>query len=495
MNKKHILFTTLALVVVVMCSVILVGALKDQSTKLADSEVAASETVETKEAISTTEVTSKMTTEVTTEIVTEETIEITEFLNLTKNYLILIEKESQRASVEAFKAFKESKGFNVFVKSAEEDLPHKEGRDRSLEVEAFLDQLDKDLSLDYVLLIGDPYDKENANPQNTGGVIPMRYLYFYEDNHNTKFHFDWYNYVDPSKSAFNTPSDFTYALKMAWDYDKDGYAGEDVEMNNVMTKETMILKFLLGRIPFSDNQSISQILNHTIEYESTRKAESRALIAAGIVGYPESKEHNLVADGAHYADELSKNMTACQIENTTMFEQSGVMPSTFESTIPLTSKDFKVEMEKGYDMIYTNGQYGSMMMMWSKDGNNNQICDERMSSYDIFETNLNGLSTGFLFFDGCHTISIEKNNENQIRHFQDFMLNGFTSAGIATTRDSVTSPREYPDKVVSNMFVYGSNLYAYEFYQSLITLISKDKNFADAYVNCYMGDPSLEIYP
>lgn len=488
MNKKHIIFTTLALVLVVICSVVLVGALKEQSTKLDDSEVAVSETVETQEVISTTEV--------TTEMVVEETTESTEFLNQTKNYLILIEKESQRESVEAFKTFKESKGFNVFVKSAELDLLHNEGSDRSLELEAFLDQLDKDLSLDFVLLIGDPYDKDNANPQNTGGIIPMRYLYFFEDNHNTKFNYDWHDYVNPDDSAFNTPTDFTYALKMAWDYDEDGYAGEDVEMYNALSQDTMILKFLLGRIPFSDNQTISQILNHTIEYESSRKAESNALIATGILGYPESIQFNNVNDGAYYGDVLSKNMLARQIENTTMFEQSGVMPSSFKTTVPLSTKNFKAEMQKGYDMIYTHGHGGSVMLFWDKDANNDLICDEQIPSFDIFETNLNGISTGFLYFDGCHTISIEKDTDIQgTRHFQDFMISGFATAGIATTRETSINPAEHNGKVVSYMFVNDSNLYAYEFYQSLKTLITNDKNFTEAYVYCFIGDPSLEIYP
>ncbi len=488
MNKKHILFTTLALAVVIMCSIVLIGALKDKSTEVSNSESAVNEPVETQAIV--------QTTEVTTEMVVEETTESTEFMNQTKNYLILIEKESQRESVEVFKVFKESKGFNVFVKSAEQDLLHIEGSDRSLELEALLDQLDKDLSLDFVLLIGDPYDRENANPQNTGGIIPMRYLYFFEDNHNTKFNYDWYDYVNPDDSAFNTPTDFTYALKMEWDYDEDGYAGEDVEMYNALSQDTMILKFLLGRIPFSDNQSISQILNQTIEYERSRKSESSALIASGILGYPESIQFNNVNDGAHYGDVLSNNLLARQIENTTMFEQAGVMPSIFKSTVPLNTKNFKVEIQKENDMIYTLGHGGSVMMFWDVDVNNDLICDEQIPSYDIFEINLNGFSTGFLYFDGCHTLSIEKDTDNQgTRHFQDLMLSGFTSAGIATTRETSINPIEYNDRVVSYMFVNDSNLYAYEFYQSLNTLISKDNNYAEAYVYCYMGDPSLEIYP
>lgn len=487
MRRKRIWVMTFALLGIVVCSVVLVGSVMNKSTEVSDSKM-----VQTEVDISTVEDNTK---EESTEIFVEETTESYEFLNLTKNYLILIEKESQRESIEAFKTFKESKGFSVFVKVAEQDLIHTDGEDRSTELEIFLDQLDKELSLDYVLFIGDPYDKDKANPQNTGGIIPMRYLYFNDDYHKTHYSFEWYDYVNPRDSAFNTPSDFTYALKLAWDYDKDGYAGELREMKRALSKESIQLKFLLGRIPFSDNQTISQILNHTIAYETTRKSESNGLIAAGILGYPESLEFNYVQDCAYYGDELSKNMLALQIENTTMFEQSGLMPSAYESILPINMENFRSEIEKGYDMIYTLGHNGSVMDFWDNDANNNKICDDEAMSYDIFDTDLNGLSTGFLYLDGCHTLSIEKDTDiPSVRHFQDFMINGFTSAGIATTRESGFNASEYADRIVSNMFVNQSNLYAYEFYQSIRTLTT-NYDLMEAYIYCYLGDPSLEIYP
>lgn len=487
MNKKMVLGTAGMLVVILVCAIFLMGTIGDRDNTSESVSVAEPTEVSSEET---------STAEVTTEVVTTEAVKDEGYAGFTKNYLILIESETQRESVEAFKAFKESKGFNVVVKSVEQDLVYPEGVNRSDVLEDYLSKLDESLSLDYVLLVGEPYDQNLANPQNTGGIIPMRYMYFDDDNHNTKYNYDWYDYDNPYDNAYNTPSDFTYAIKLSWDYDKDGYAGERRELNRTFNKEKSELRFLLGRIPFSDSESIAFILNNTINYESNQKEKSSALIATGMIGYPENIEFNKAADGGYYGDELATNLEALQIDSTTMFEKLGVMPSEFDATFPLSKDKFIDEFKKGYDMTYTFGHGGSVMMFWDEDVNGNKVCDEEIPSYDLFDANLKGLSTGFLYFDGCHTMVIEKDTDNQnVRHFQDLMLEGVASAGVATTRQSSFSPMEYTDRVISNVFSNGSNNYAYEFYQSMNTLITNDHNYEEAYVYCFIGDPSLEIFP
>lgn len=142
------------------------------------------------------------------------------------NYLILTETEAQKTVVQNFKSHKESLGFTVYVKSVEKDVVKNIKLDGYTNIEQFLISMENTLNLDYVMLIGNPYDKTKANPKNTGGIIPMRYLYRDDSNHNTKYAYDFYDYVNPSKSAFNVPNDFCYAIDFKWDYDLDGYAGE-----------------------------------------------------------------------------------------------------------------------------------------------------------------------------------------------------------------------------------------------------------------------------
>ena len=243
---------------------------------------------------------------------------------MTNNYLILTETEAQKATVQAFKAFKESKGYTVYVKSVEKDVAANSKVDAFTKIEQYLKNTDTALSLDYVLLIGDPYNKTKACPQNTGGVIPMRYLYIQDDNHNTRYNYDWYNYDNPSKNAFNTPSDFSYALDFDWDYDNDGYAGEFQEIKSAKLSKKIQTRFLLGRIPFSNLKDIQTVLENTIAFEKSQTENSQTensdvLIASGIIGYPESKKFPLLSDGAYYANKLSDNLKKRQIENVTLY--------------------------------------------------------------------------------------------------------------------------------------------------------------------------------
>lgn len=434
-----------------------------------------------------------------TEVVTEQETESTNAISnvVTKNYLILIESEAQRENVQKFKAFKESNGFTVTVKSVESDLPVNTNLEASDALKQYLNKLDEELSLDYVLFVGDPYNKERACPQNTGGIIPMKYLYFSDDNHNTRYNYDWYNYVDATQSAFNTPSDIYYAFDFNWDFDKDGFVGEYGDIQSAKSEnEKLELRFLLGRIPFSDSKNIETVLDTTIAYENAQKEHSDVLIASGIIGYPESEKFDFIADGAYYANLLSENLKEVQIKNVTLYEKDGLRPSEFECTYPLNVNNFNKEFNKSYDMTYTFGHGGSVMNFWDNDVNNNGYCDENIASYDILEIPTEGLKTGFLYFDGCHTMRVETDSDRtEVKHIQDFLSKGMMSAGIATTRESTYLPTEPQKRIVNFMFQNNSVIIAQEFYISMQRLVFDEINLMDAYIYCYLGDPSLELKP
>lgn len=410
------------------------------------------------------------------------------------NYLILKESDAQRMSVEKFADYKESTGFKVIIRSVQSDIGVKSDSDACEAIARYLHSLDDEFSLEYVLLIGNPYNSKRACQQNTGGIIPMKYLYFLSDNHNTRYNFDWYNYRDPSKNAFNTPSDIFYAYAYDWDYDKDGYAGETDDLYRREDNQDMKLRFLLRRIPFSDNKTIETVLNNTIAFEKTQKAHSDALIASGILNYPESESFNYTSDGAHYASTLSQNLKDNKIESTTLFEKAGLRPSHYECTYPLNVDNFNRELVKKYDMTYTFGHGGTNMMLWENDNSNNGYCDENIDSYDIFSLPASGFLTGFLYLDGCHTVKVEADTDTtNIMHIQDFMYKGMTCAGLATTRESSFSARQPQPRIVSYIFKNGSFLVSREFYNSLPKMIFESSNLAEAYIYCYLGDPSIQL--
>ena len=415
---------------------------------------------------------------------------------MTNNYLILTETEAQKTTVQAFKAFKESKGYTVYVKSVEKDVAANSKVDAFTRIEQYLKNTDTALSLDYVLLIGDPYNKTKACPQNTGGVIPMRYLYIFDDNHNTRYNYDWYNYEYPSKNAFNTPSDFSYALDFDWDYDKDGFAGEFQEIKSAKLSKKIQTRFLLGRIPFSNLKDIGQVLENTIAFEKSQSENSNVLIASGIIGYPETKKFPLLSDGAYYANKLSVNLNKRQLENVTLYELGGLMPTSYKSTYPLSVKKFNEELNKQYDMTYTFGHGGYRMHLWEKDLNKSGFCEGEYSEYDILSMPTDGLLTGFLYLDGCHTMRVEADSDySGTMHFQDLLKNGMTCAGVATTRDSSVNPSEPVARTVNYMFQNQSVILSQEFYSSLQRLITEVDLMWDAYIYVYIGDPTLRLYP
>ncbi|TAH64212.1 MAG: hypothetical protein EWM47_13100 [Anaerolineaceae bacterium] len=415
---------------------------------------------------------------------------------ISNNYLILLETEAQIQSARKFKEYKEAKGYTVTVKSIEKDVKPGIDEDKSETIHQFLKDMDKERSLDYVLLIGEPYNREYACPQNTGGIIPMRYMYANDDNHNTRYHFDWYDYKEPSNNAFNTPTDIYYAFNWDWDYDKDGFTGELIDDISKYYDDVGVpeLLFYVGRIPFSDSTVIESVLDSTVNYDKNRKEQSNALIGAGIIGYPEKVEFPYIADGAYYANILSNNLSANNIETVTLYEKSGVIPSKYECTYPLNYENFDLELNKLYDFTFIYGHGGYTMFLWTKDSNNNGIYDEPREEYDILREPVTKHLTGFLFMDGCHTMRVEEDSEySHSLHIQDILISGMSSAGLATTREGGYSPENPRPSISSNMFLDKSLIISKGFYEATAKMIFEYRELFGAYIYCYLGDPSIRL--
>ncbi len=407
----------------------------------------------------------------------------------TGNYLILCETEAQKPSLADFVAYKQWSGYTVTVKSVEADVKPGAKADASVAIQQYLKKMDKELSLEYVLLIGQPYEEKRACPQHTGGIIPMRYLYPHQSNHNTRYFDDWYDYQNPKKNAYNTPSDTYYAFDFAWDYDKDGFAGEMNEVAKAAKKAKPKLLFKLGRIPFSEKGDITAVLDATVKYEQNRKQQPNALITSTIFSYPERKGSG-AADWAFYGNSLAKNLSSIGIKSTTLFIQTGVLHSKYESTYPLTPENFKSEAAKSYDFVYT---IGTTTRIWERDTNKNKLCDDNtVAEYDYLPEPGPGFTTGVYFMDGFATLKVE--TERNRPRIQDYLRNGSACAAIATTRETGFNPTKPAPLPASLLFSKKTTNVASEFYAAILSMITT-KNEMSAYVYCYIGDPSIKIKP
>ncbi len=388
-----------------------------------------------------------------------QTLKIPQLPNLpgtTGNYLILCETETQKQSLAEFKTYKMLRGYTVTVKSVESDVKPKAGTDTSEAIRQYLKKMDQEMSLEYVLLVGSPFNSDTCCPQHTGGFIPMRYLYYNPDNHKTKYNYDWYS----GELAFNTPSDVYYAFDFDWDYDKDGFPGEIDEQAESVKKAKPRLLFMLGRIPFSNVNDIKTVLSSTMQYEINRKNHSDALISSyGIWAY--------------YGDALAKSFHNVKIEATTIFGNSYTEPSAYESTYPLSPDIFDHEVNKKYDFVYAFGDIA-------------RYSDNPFSGKDA--------KAGICFLDNTATMEVEPEPNSSRITAQDLLRNGSACAVIATTREVGFNPENPAPRMASMLFSNKTYSIAGEFYDAIQSSIING-SVVEAYINCYLGDPSIALKP
>jgi hypothetical protein len=162
-------------------------------------------------------------------------------------YLIVVANSSLKDTVQDFVKFKESQGFDVIVEDVPTIEQNYQGIDRVEKIRNFLKDKTKGYPKTFTLLIGTPYDKNQANSISTGGDIPMRIIYPWYDKPN--------NFM-----TFHYPTDFYYCdLDGDWDKNNDGHygtctdgKGDDIRPN---------VHNFVGRIPFSDNSTVKKFFS------------------------------------------------------------------------------------------------------------------------------------------------------------------------------------------------------------------------------------------
>lgn len=418
------------------------------------------------------------------------------------NYLIILDNSSLKASVENFAAFKKDGGYNVKIICS--DQINGKGTDNAEKLRSYLISQEKKDNLEYVLLIGDPFVTEKANPQETGGNIPMKYLYDFSKNHNVEYYSDFLS-LKPNpdgtlKETGNIPSDIFYAFDIDWDADKDGYSGESIEDISANKNRTLKCMFKVGRIPFSDPDSIKSILENSIDKEKEYKLNNlkpKALIAAGIIGF------SPMIDGAEFAFKLKSELMKSNADVTTLTEQEGIEVSKYIPDLQLNRENFSKKWNEGYDFICTEAHGGTSRYCWKSDNNGNGRPDGGDNAFfeDFFIESDLVKSNGFLLMSGCATARVE-NDRYSFDGVQipNLLKKKLITAGVGTTK-SIGYNRDSLSYSLLPFWSSKSNTYGDCFYNALNDMFRSFKNnehekydfYHNLYSYYYLGDPSFKV--
>ncbi len=243
-------------------------------------------------------------------------------------------------------------------------------------------------------------------------------------------------YLTPEPNGDNTvPSDFYYSdLSSNFDNDFDGKLGE---YNTGMdyTPEVMV-----GRIPWNDANTVSQICTRIVNFESANPPWKRnTLLPAAILNYAdEVPDVNFErTDGATFM-EYCKSTVLRNYQNTTMYEQAGLFHS-----IP---SDYMLKADT-LSMLLNTQNYGivnwsahgsptsSARKVWLNDTNNDNLPNPQelqwytLLNIDTFD-NLTNQSGSVFFCASCQNGMIDHTTAS----LGEYLLATKAVANIAATR-------------------------------------------------------------
>lgn len=414
------------------------------------------------------------------------------------NYLIVLDNDQLVDSIKAFVDFKTSEGYNVsYVVADDIDAA---GSNRAEKLRNYMFGIDKKDDLEFVLLIGDPFSVGKASKGDTGGNIPMKYFYYFNNCHANEFISDNWIFDESGKGRENgaIPTDLYYYTDMNWDADKDGYFGETTDDVSIKNKSQFKCLYKLGRIPFSDPVTVDTILQNTIQRQPDYVNLERplnVLISSGIFLFVPKK-----SDGAFWTEKFRSNLNTAQYNITTLYEQQGDSHSIYSSTKPLSAQNFSAEWNKGYDIICTISHGGYQRYVWDSDSNRNGIPDDANIFFESFINlpDIKNKSNGFLIMDGCSTAIMEKDRyEQDIPQVPQMLADGLIICGVGTTKSN-GYVADIPEFTIYPFWKNTNTTYGGNFQDAIIALyngFSSDSfdYYHNLYTYCYFGDPSFKM--
>lgn len=261
--------------------------------------------------------------------------------------IIVISTPELYSALSAWTAFRQSQGFEVQFSNIAEVLVNEVGANDAEKLRNHLITQQMLYPFSYVLLVGD-HD-----------LIPVAHL-TPEPNSNT-----------------TVPSDFYYAdLTSDWDTDGDGRYGEyyseygEEDYGVDYTPEAFV-----GRFSTNDATEVSQIAQRIVAFEqSTAPFKNKTLLPAAFLNYHDEPMPGMPqTDGADLM-ELAKATILRNWDNTTLYEQLGVIPS-LPSDYELSEANFNSLLRtEDFGLISWNAHgspVSSARKIWMNDTNNN----------------------------------------------------------------------------------------------------------------------------
>ncbi|MBD3285282.1 T9SS type A sorting domain-containing protein, partial [candidate division WOR-3 bacterium] len=201
-------------------------------------------------------------------------------------------------------------------------------------------------SYEYLLIIGHHDD------------IPMRILTPYNNNCYTG---------EPTTTP--NPSDLYYAdLSMpdnqSWNDDEDAYYGEAMSLSGFLDMQDspdLETELHVGRINTSDPEEIGQTLEHIwmFEYDKSASYKDASVLAGSWLWYPNRNGWGLPGfDAAYYMEYLINNSVVKRSEATTLYEEAGLMPSTYSADLALTKDNLLDELMNNEVGIFIENNHG-----------------------------------------------------------------------------------------------------------------------------------------
>ena len=123
---------------------------------------------------------------------------------------------------------------------------------------------------------------------------------------------------------------------------------------------------------------------------------------------------------------------------------------------------------------------------------------DKIDRYNFDPNPENGALAGIYFMDSFASMEVEPREGDTRLTAQDLLADGAVSAAIATTREVGFNPNNPAPKMPSLLFSNKTLCVSREFYAAVISTILNSSvwnNVSDAYVYCYLGDPSIELEP
>jgi photosystem II stability/assembly factor-like uncharacterized protein len=298
------------------------------------------------------------------------------------DYVIIVPTSGHVTALNNFKTWKEQIGFRVKIITLTEIYTNYPTGDNAERIWNFLKDHYLSWGIRYVLLVGD-IDQ-----------IPMRYLYP-DGNPN-------------DGSAYGT--DYYYAnLDVEdWDIDNDNRWGEFSQDALDTHAEVFV-----GRIPFNNAATIQSIVDSIVDFErDTGGWKRNALLANGFMDITSASKKT---DTAVLAEMLLDDIFNPYGWTTTkLYEQSGLLPSTFASDNDLDQPNFNnacgVNTQGLVNVVMHGNPTGMAGLFWNVDANNNSVMEtapplnEHLYSWVSQTGHIAANPTsGIVFLCGCST--------------------------------------------------------------------------------------------